>query len=163
MTLEYVLRAAVNSMVRGHHVPHCYHAHEPGKGYVNDGENLHTRPEYLRQLERAATSEVENMGYAPGYAEPGYEQPRKGVLMADWNVLPRRFDEVLERLGYSVEWSDEWATCEDCNRAVRTQPDGWDWKPGYQVDESEIVCKECWAEAHPPEEESEEEESDEAV
>ncbi len=145
MTLERILDAAVNSMIRGHHSPHCYSAHVVGKGYVNDGSKVYDQADYLRQLERSARSEVENMGYASAYAERGYAQPRKGVLMANWNVLPRDLDTLLEKAGYAVEWSDEWSTCDDCNKAIRTQPDGYDWTPSYQLanDGGSILCSEC--------------------
>lgn len=144
MTLDRILKAAVASMITGHHAPHCYTAHVVGKGYVNDGSLVYDRADYLRQLERDATSEVENMGYAPSYAELGYDQPAHGVLWANWNKLPRNLDRILERAGYAVEWSDEWTTCDDCNRAVRTQPDSHDWRPGYSLSDSgEILCHEC--------------------
>lgn len=143
MTLEWILTAAINSMIRGHHVPHCYRAHVLGKGYVNDGSDPRTRAAYLRQLERDARSEVDNMGYAPAYAEPGYTQPARGVLLANWNRLPRGLDRTLERAGYAVEWSDEWAICVDCNRAIRTEPDCWVWQPAYQITEGDYVCSAC--------------------
>lgn len=145
MTIDRILTAAVNSMIRGHHVPHCYHAHVPGHGYVNDGSVKATRADYLRQLERDARSEVDNMGYAPAYAEPGYTQPARGVLLANWNRLPRGLDRILERAGYAVEWSDEWAICADCNRAIRTEPDCWVWQPAYQIVEGDYVCSACVA------------------
>jgi hypothetical protein len=143
MTLEYVLNAAVNSMVNGHHGPHCYSAHVPHQGYVNDGSAAFDRADYLRQLERDARSEVENMGFASHYAEPGYGQPRRGVVFANWNRLPRNIDAILERMGFAVEWSDEWSTCDDCNGAVRTEPDGYDWKPSYRIVDDALVCSGC--------------------
>jgi hypothetical protein len=130
-------------MIEGHHTPHCYHAHVPGRGYVNDGRPPYDRADYLRQLEQAARAEVESMGYAPRYAEPGYDQPNRGVLFADWNTLPCELDSLLERAGYSVEWSDEWATCDACRYAIRTEPDGYDWEPWYVVDDSGYTCKAC--------------------
>lgn len=152
MTLERILKAAVASMITGHHVPHCYSAHVVGEGYVNKGDGTtarHDRADYLRQLEQTATSEVENLGYAPSYAEPGYTNPEKGVIWANWNNLPRDLDRVLERAGYAVEWSDEWANCDDCQRAVRTSPDSYGYQPYYVfVDDCTIVCLDCvdWAE-----------------
>lgn len=143
MKLETILSAAVSSMVRGHHSPHCYTAHVPGRGYVNDGSAAFDRADYLRQLERDARAEAENMGFAPGYAEPGYEQPRCGVLFADWNKLPRGLDSILERAGYAVEWSDEWTMCYDCGKALRTQPDSFCWTPAYVEQDESILCREC--------------------
>lgn len=144
MTLSRILDAAVNSMITGHHAPHCYRAHVAGRGYVNDGSIFSTRSDYLRQLERSARSEVDNMGFADGYAEPGYtDPPKRGVLLANWNSLPKNLDRILERAGYAIEWSDEWTTCDDCNKAVRTQPDGYDWKPRYAEHNGAVLCEAC--------------------
>src|SRR5262245_37954667 len=140
MKLERILDAAKNAMINGHHAPHCYSAHVPGKGYVNNGADPATRADYLRQLERAVQSEIDNLGYASGYAEPGYHDPDNGVLFANWNVFPRGFDRVLEQAGYAVEWSDEWSTCEDCGKAVRTSPNSYGWQRSYElIDDCSIV------------------------
>lgn len=144
MTLEYILRAAVSSMIKGHHKPHCFTAHIPGQGYTNKGDNPETRADYLRQLERQATSEVENMGFASEYAERGYSQPEKGIVFADWNTFPRGLDTILERAGYDLEWSDEWSICEDCGKAIRTSADSYGWQPYYKlIDDCSIVCLDC--------------------
>lgn len=159
MTIERILKAAVASMITGHHSPHCFSAHVIGQGYVNKGDNTHghSRADYLRQLERTATSEVENLGYAPAYAKhQGETQPRRGVLMANWNYLPTGLDFILERAGYAVEWSDEWSTCESCNGAVRTEPDGYFWEPPYKlVDDCTILCLDCYADEHVGEDDEE--------
>lgn len=53
MTLEYILRAAVSSMIKGHHAPRCFSAHVPGKGYISQGLGpMEDRADYLQQLER---------------------------------------------------------------------------------------------------------------
>ena len=146
MTLKRILDSAVNSMIHGHHAPHCYRAHVPGQGYVNDGSPVYDRAEYLRQLDRSVQSEIENMGYATGYVECGYDEPAKGVLFANWNVFPRNLDRILERAGYAVEWSDEWSTCEDCNKALRTSPGSYSWRPMYRedlIEHGSMVCLIC--------------------
>ena len=156
MRLDRILDAAVNSMIRGHHAAHCYRAWIKGQGYVNDGSRVDLRADYLIQLERDARAEIDNMGFAAEYAEPGYTQPKRGVLMANWNVLPRGLDTILERAGYAIEWSDEWSTCESCNRAVRTQPDSYFWEPAYKlVNDSELLCTECYADEHGDSDDSE--------
>lgn len=149
MTLDRILRAAVRSMISGHHTPHCFSAHVPGRGYVNNGSLEHDRADYLRQLERAAQLEVENMGYAVAYAESGYDSPKRGILFANWNRFPSRLDSILEHAGYAVEWADEWTTCEDCGRAYRTSPDSYDWTPagGYREDLSAELCNTCYADS----------------
>lgn len=150
MTPQYIMR---KSLCRP---AHCYSAWIKGEGYVLDERRIIGTPEqraelqaeYDRQRRRTADSEIDNLGWADGYAEPGYqnEQPKRGVLFANWNVFPRGLDTILERAGYAVEWSDEWSTCDDCNKAVRTQPNGYDWKPEYDVkaiERGEMICTGC--------------------
>lgn len=121
--------------------PHCYAAHVPGEGYVNHGEREDQRVEYVRQYRRAAAAELENLTYASGYAEPGYGPAPRGVLFANWNLFPSDVDTRLGAEGYGVEWSDEWIVCEDCNRAFRTQPDGWEWRQHGEIFEHDRECR----------------------
>lgn len=140
MKLETILIAAKNSMINGKREPHCFSCHVPGQGYT--GKSDHT--DYKAQLARSIQSEIDNLGFASGYAEPGYTDPAKGVLFADWNKFPRNFDRVLEKAGYETEWSDEWSTCGDCGKAVRTSPDSYGWTSNYRLlNECEIVCLDC--------------------
>jgi hypothetical protein len=84
------------------------------------------------------------MNCANGYAEPGYTDPDRCVLFADWNNFPRGFDRVLERAGYAVEWSDEWAVCEDCQRAFRTSADSYSWRmSGVITEHGACICHGC--------------------
>src|SRR5262249_11080147 len=87
---------------------------------------------------------IEYMEWAAEYAEPGYDQPEKGILFANWNYFPRGVDSILERYGYQIEWSDEWSTCGDCGKAFRTQPDSYGWQPSYfWASDCEMLCKDC--------------------
>lgn len=93
-------------------------------------------------------SELENMNWSREYAERGYTQPSKGILFANWNVFSKDLDGLLERYGYSVEWSDEWSTCADCGKAVRTSEDSYQWQPYYvMMQDCELICLDCvnWA------------------
>jgi hypothetical protein len=141
MTPHYILR---KSLCRP---AHCFSAHVIGQGYVNRGEVQATRADYDRQRVQRTESEIDNLGWAPGYAEPGYDQPTRGVLLADWNVFPTGIDTILERAGYTIEWSDEWITCAECNKAVRTEPDGYDWTPSYVIVDGDFLCRSCADEA----------------
>ena len=123
--------------------PYCYHAHVPGKGYVNDGKLVATRADFERQWARDKESEITNLGWAPGYAEPGYTQPVKSIILANWNLFPDGVIPHLEGLGFVCEWSDEWAQCGDCQRLVRTEPDCFSWEPYYLIDGGEFVCLGC--------------------
>ena len=98
--------------------------------------------------------------WADGYAEPGYNDPAEGVLFGNWNVQrqhdktgqvvvfedrrPARFSAIAEAAGYGVEWYDEWSTCHDCGKAVRTSPDSYGWRRSYAfIGECDLVCHEC--------------------
>jgi len=98
-----------------------------------------------------------------GFAEPGYDDPPSGIIaFGNWNTLsrwdaashsfvttddtPGRVAELLERLGVELEWSDEWACCDQCSKAVRTSADSYGWKPSYSQDnDGNITCANCIA------------------
>ena len=89
-------------------------------------------------------SEIENMNFANEYAEPGYTNPAKCILFANWNYFASGIDSILESYGYSIEWSDEWSNCETCNKAFRTSPDSMCWQPaGGIVDDCTMLCNDC--------------------
>ncbi len=143
VALEVLFAMIVNAVASGKRAAHCYSARVVGEGYVNRGDDPKTREDYLRQLTRSLQSEVDNMGYASGYAEPGYNDPARGILFANWNLFPRGIDKILEYAGYAVEWSDEWHTCE-CGKAFRTSPDSYHWTmAGAWEGECDLVCHEC--------------------
>jgi hypothetical protein len=90
------------------------------------------------------TRQIEYMTWAHEYAEPGYSQPEKGILFANWNYFPRGLDSILEHYGYEMEWEDEWSTCGDCGRAIRTSADSYCWQPSYVIlNECELICIAC--------------------
>ena len=120
------------------------------------------------------------------YAEPGYDHHSltlgQGQLAAtgNWNSvseynrvlqmrktvpqgnLPKRLLAILEKLGFKCEWSDEWTSCDDCSKLIRTQPDSHWWEPSYVMGDGSCRCKGCAPkEEEEPEEESEEEEDSE--
>ena len=57
-------------------------------------------------------SRLENMQFASGYAEPGYNDPAGGIYFADWNDIGndktmRRVADLIEKAGGQIEWEDE--------------------------------------------------------
>jgi hypothetical protein len=88
---------------------------------------------------------IEEMRWTAEYAEPGYTPDgSRGILFANWNHFSKKAGELLERYGYTLEWSDEWDTCEDCNKAVRTSGDCYGWEPYFVlVDDCSVVCLDC--------------------
>lgn len=82
--------------------------------------------------------------FASAYAEPGYTDPEKGILFANWNDEPlKRLGDLAEKAGYAIEWSDEWAQCDNCAKAIRTSPDSYGWRRSYFDSEDGIQCIEC--------------------
>ena len=117
MTLEKILKAAANSLAQGKRKAHCSDAGV-----------------------RGAMSEVNNFGFAREYGEPGYDSPRNGIVFADWNHFPRGLDDILERAGYAVEWSDEWNISYETGKAYRSSPDCYSWTPYFvMTDDGDIV------------------------
>jgi hypothetical protein len=70
-----------------------------------------------------------NASFCLHYGEPGYEDPKMGILLCDWNPISHENMDMLEAEGYSLEWSDEWVIDYDNNKAYRTSPDSYDWQP----------------------------------
>lgn len=64
--------------------------------------------------------------FIPCYGEPGYMDTPRGVILADWNRIPRGLGDWLEKCGFSLEWSDEWT--EHAGKAYRTSPDSYGWR-----------------------------------
>ena len=108
-----------------------------------------------------------------GCAEPGYDDIP--VLAADWNgpsisgnsdythkngkqELTNRGRERyrLYKLGgfinnffgsdVSTEWDDEWTSCGECGKAIRTNPDSYSWEPNFVQSDWGFVCADCASE-----------------
>ncbi len=61
------------------------------------------------------------------YGEPGYTAD-KGIILANWNNVPKNIATTLEGEGYSLEWSDEWMIDYNNSKAYRTSPDSYHWQ-----------------------------------
>jgi hypothetical protein len=110
----------------------------------------------------AISNQIDSIRLLAGYAN-AYDGDLSVPLVAlgDWNdasvqmlrggryeyervsALPVRVERMLRRYGVGVEWHDEWATCEGCDKAVRTQPDCMVWEAKYKVLEGELLCFPC--------------------
>lgn len=71
--------------------------------------------------------------FASTYGEPGYTDPERGILFANWNDVPKGLADWLESQGFALEWSDEWAQVND--KAYRTQPDCYSWESSLVLTE----------------------------
>lgn len=107
---------------------------------------------------REGRSRIDDVQFHSEYAEPGYSDNANGIAVGNWNEVsrwdlkekksvvidttPELFSELLEKLGVSLEWSDEWTTCDSCGKLIRTSPNSYDWTPFYERD-GETVCHNC--------------------
>lgn len=126
-----------------------------------------TTSELASRLVEIATGEPYGDGYVVtdiihGYASPRYGSPDAVVVLGDWNTkryprgddapltkdetMPARLARVLERVGAECEWLDEWTSCAECYRAIRTESDSYWWLPEYAWIGDDIVCSACLAE-----------------
>lgn len=63
------------------------------------------------------------------YGEPGYSDPARGVILANWNDIPKWVGDYLEAAGFECEWSDEWWIDSNRDKAYRTEPSSYGWRP----------------------------------
>lgn len=108
----------------------------------------------------SGSSRCDEVWFAEGYAEPGYPDPKGGVIaFGNWNDIadysrgvnerrllddaPARLGHVLEAIGVELEWSDEWVQCEECGLAFRTSPDSYSWQQSGTLDDGCCVCADC--------------------
>lgn len=116
------------------------------------------KPNIGRLLEFTEEKTRRNFEFCADYAEPGYSQPESGIVFGNWNPVcgfsvPKetqrrdpvsKLARILEKLGFELEWEDEWSTCSDCGKAVRTQPDSYSWTSSFRIlNECELICLEC--------------------
>jgi hypothetical protein len=69
------------------------------------------------------STNIGDVNYSDHYAEPGYEQPINGILIAtNWNAWSNDCLQSLEKSSYSLECED---TCTNCNGLVRVIPNSY--------------------------------------
>jgi hypothetical protein len=81
------------------------------------------------------------------YGEPGYNDPEKGVVFANWNDVPKAIQEALEEAGYELEWSDEWTIDYNNDKAYRTSPSSYHWEPQWVMGDGEYIFPDDGADA----------------
>lgn len=60
------------------------------------------------------------------------------------DTMPSRLYTALSRIGVECEWLDEWSSCYDCGKLVRTSPDSYSYTPQFAyLDECDLVCSDC--------------------
>ncbi len=92
-----------------------------------------------------------------GYAEPGYTSKHGIIATGNWNAISKWKNDVsevvddvpvlvgdqLEKLGIDLEWNDEWKSCCECGKLVRTQENSYGWKRSYYMNDDGVVCHQC--------------------
>lgn len=81
-------------------------------------------------------AEKHNAEFAAEYGEPGYSDPSRGIIFANWNNIPKGLGDWLEKCGFALEWSDEWHVSHNYpgGRAYRTSPDSYGWESSIVYD-----------------------------
>jgi len=87
--------------------------------------------------------------------DPDISDGRCMAIVPDWATVEsdnwKPFCECFENLDSdNFGFADEYTTCSECGRIIRTSPDGYGWKPDFwlNLDQGEITCSECLAECH---------------
>lgn len=107
-------------------------------------------PEEAKVLAREWLDEVfedgsTDLDMATEYADGHDHEGVTGIIMANWNDVPKKVQTVLERAGYELEWSDCVSTCSGCCKVIRTEPTHYGWKRQFWVGDGEILCSKCVA------------------
>lgn len=95
----------------------------------------------LNALQICLEEHNDDYDYAQGCSEPGYDD--KPVILADWNHVPGKLFDLLEKYGYSCEWCDEWVTCENCYKAFRSSPNSYSWEMYGYIGDGFALCGDC--------------------
>jgi len=115
-----------------------------------------------RKGSKKTTSRLEELQCGE-YCEPGYDSKR-GLVLANWNdthettwikgqgyvrvaggecTVMGRLERILDKAGFSTDWSDEYTSCDDCGKYFRTSGDCWDWKQYGESTEHGTICGNC--------------------
>lgn len=95
----------------------------------------------LNTLESVLQKHNRDYNYAMGCSEPGYEDIP--VILADWNYVPGKLFDLLEKYGFSCEWEDEWLTCDECYKAFRCAGNSYSWEMFGFVGDGYALCGDC--------------------
>ncbi len=143
-TFERIMRAAKNTSPSAEQIAEW--TKRESEMSENDYDRIHPdlTPKSALTGWDGRTIDVENIQWSNGYAERGYSDPDKAILFGNWNHVSRRVQDILERAGFKLEWEDEWMTCGNCGKAVRSSADSYGWQPSYVIEnECEITCIKC--------------------
>jgi len=84
----------------------------------------------------AALQEKHWAEWCSSYGEPGYSDPERGIIFANWNDISKLVGDYLEEAGFDLHFSDEWLIDYNHDKAYRTVADSYSWQ-------SSILFTEC--------------------
>lgn len=93
----------------------------------------------INHLEKHYGEHVENI--TSGISEPGYDD--KPAILANWNNIPGKLFDMLEKNGFSCEWLDEWIVCDTCYKAFRSVGNSYSWEMFGYIGDGFAVCGDC--------------------
>jgi len=127
----------------------------PASVWYDDGLTVAQRmeqPEYLQGL----LDLLEKRGVSPVFVPRGIVDVSisegKPAILGNWNNADRSRDSYGNRmtawiegvLGWEPVFSDEYALCDHCGRAVRTSPDSYGWEPYFiWTEDGDFTCGDC--------------------
>ena len=80
---------------------------------------------------------------AKDYSEPGYNKEGDMILLSNWNNIPDKIINILEKFN-DIEWDDEWMTCQKCGKLIRCVGNSYGWKAYYNIfNDCEVICGDC--------------------
>ncbi len=119
-----------------------------------DPTDLELRNDFGRFWDTELVQRIE-LDYFDGYADGQTSEP---VVKGNWNnlnhkmnddatkleTLPGRLCNALERIGVEAVWCDEYTACGECMKAIRTQPDSYQWVAEFTyLEDAGYVCTHC--------------------
>lgn len=66
--------------------------------------------------------------YCGQYGEQGYTNPKKFIILHNWNNVEQKIQDYFEAIGCELEWNDEWIIDHENDKAYRTSANGYDWQ-----------------------------------
>lgn len=74
------------------------------------------------------------------------------LIAANWNNVPPKILGCLENLEresdeFETGWCDEYTMCDNCYKAIRTQPTHYGWLSQYLLFDGGIICGHCLMES----------------
>lgn len=97
----------------------------------------------LKQDPNANFGELVNSNELIFVSNEWWEIKKKYPKLDDWFF--HHMDMAYSSVGScNTGFPDEYDTCADCYKIVRTSPDGYGWSPDYiRLESGEIICREC--------------------